>query len=548
MSLHVQRGNVATDAEFAATASSMIGGIVAPPLSSRRAASATIAACTDGDGAGHVAEAQRGVLKSPPRRWLQGISFGSDGSISWPRRRLTIKLTDGVGSAAPGAVSELDLFEAYLIQANTLMIQLLREPPVASSMMPDATAVVLSPEGQSLRWFALASSTPRDPADGSSINSGCWDMLQGITTLSSTVSALDESAWGGIECVDLLLHPDSTALSILSRPTAALTPDEAAAWDGSFASDSTVAETSDDPDLVAGKASHGAPVPVSASKSKSSAPVVKSKARVGGGMFRSPSASEAPATTPISPLRAIPSESGASGESRSDIIEPLIDTEKAGLESQGVAGALTPPPTPVYSGGGTLPAEHVAVRRRAQAGLAVLPAPPPKLLRSLNRGMGLGLHQFSMIRDGDRVLVGLSGGKDSLTMLVLLLGLQVRGHRLGPFTFTTGSRPPLPHTHQARAPVRFDLGAVTVDPQYPGYDPSPLKAFCAGLGVPYFYESHALIDQASRSSRRGVGVYAAVGGGCSCYSRSCHHFARWGCRLLFTWTGPRCRFARGVAA
>ena len=43
--------------------------------------------------------------------------------------------------------------------------------------------------------------------------------------------------------------------------------------------------------------------------------------------------------------------------------------------------------------------------------------------------------------------------------------------------------------------MRFGLGAVTVDPQYPGYDPSPLKAFCSRLGIPYFYESHALIDQ-----------------------------------------------------
>ena len=37
--------------------------------------------------------------------------------------------------------------------------------------------------------------------------------------------------------------------------------------------------------------------------------------------------------------------------------------------------------------------------------------------------------------------------------------------------------------------IDFDLGAVTVDPQTPSYDPSPLKLYLAALGVPYFYES-----------------------------------------------------------
>ena len=69
-----------------------------------------------------------------------------------------------------------------------------------------------------------------------------------------------------------------------------------------------------------------------------------------------------------------------------------------------------------------------------------------------------------MIRDGDRVLVGLSGGKDSLTLLVSLLRLQ------------------------AVAPVSFEVGACTVDPQSSGYDPFPLREWCASLGVRYFVE------------------------------------------------------------
>ena len=57
-----------------------------------------------------------------------------------------------------------------------------------------------------------------------------------------------------------------------------------------------------------------------------------------------------------------------------------------------------------------------------------------------------------MIRDGDRILLGLSGGKDSLSLL----------HTL--------------HHLQQKAPVKFELLACTVDPQSDQFDPSPLEA------------------------------------------------------------------------
>ena len=72
-----------------------------------------------------------------------------------------------------------------------------------------------------------------------------------------------------------------------------------------------------------------------------------------------------------------------------------------------------------------------------------------------------------MIKNGDRVLVCLSGGKDSLSLL----------HTLHQFQHSA-----------AKKNIRFTLGAVTIDPGTSSYDPSPLKDYLRMLDVPYFYE------------------------------------------------------------
>lgn len=69
-------------------------------------------------------------------------------------------------------------------------------------------------------------------------------------------------------------------------------------------------------------------------------------------------------------------------------------------------------------------------------------------------------------------MLGLSGGKDSLSLLHIL------------------------HHLQTYAPIRFELGAMTVDPQVEGFDPSRLKTYLAGLGIPYFYVSRSIAKQA----------------------------------------------------
>lgn len=54
---------------------------------------------------------------------------------------------------------------------------------------------------------------------------------------------------------------------------------------------------------------------------------------------------------------------------------------------------------------------------------------------------------------------------------------------------------------QHRAPVKFELAACTVDPQSPEFDPSSLKPYMAGLGIPYFYESQPIVAEAEQHMR-----------------------------------------------
>lgn len=72
-----------------------------------------------------------------------------------------------------------------------------------------------------------------------------------------------------------------------------------------------------------------------------------------------------------------------------------------------------------------------------------------------------------MIREGDRVLVCLSGGKDSLSLLHTLHQYQYYSQSYG---------------------VTFTFGAVTIDPQDVAYEPRPLIPYLHALGVHYLYE------------------------------------------------------------
>jgi len=96
-------------------------------------------------------------------------------------------------------------------------------------------------------------------------------------------------------------------------------------------------------------------------------------------------------------------------------------------------------------------------------------AKPPK---SLLRATGRAIVDYGMIRDGDRILLGVSGGKDSLSLLQILYHLK------------------------SYAPVKFDLGVITVDPEVEGFDPSSLTGYYDQLGLQWFYEQQPIMEDA----------------------------------------------------
>lgn len=85
-----------------------------------------------------------------------------------------------------------------------------------------------------------------------------------------------------------------------------------------------------------------------------------------------------------------------------------------------------------------------------------------KLQKRLRRLVGMAITDYNMIEEGDKVMVCLSGGKDSYTMLEILLNLQIS------------------------APVKFEIVAVNLDQKQPGFPEDVLPAYLTKRGVPFY--------------------------------------------------------------
>lgn len=104
--------------------------------------------------------------------------------------------------------------------------------------------------------------------------------------------------------------------------------------------------------------------------------------------------------------------------------------------------------------------------------------PPQKLMKYVIQGV----MQFDMIQEGDRLLLGLSGGKDSLSLLHCLLELK------------------------RKLKTNFEIEVCTIDPMTPSFDPSPLIPYVESLGLKYHYVKDNIVERANSGGKNGTVV------------------------------------------
>ncbi len=97
-----------------------------------------------------------------------------------------------------------------------------------------------------------------------------------------------------------------------------------------------------------------------------------------------------------------------------------------------------------------------------------------RVVTLLQSQVGKAIHDFNMLEDGDKILTCMSGGKDSYTMLSVLLALQ------------------------KRAPIKFDIIAMNLDQKHPGFPEEVLPKYFETLGVEYRIveaDTHSIVKE-----------------------------------------------------
>ena len=121
------------------------------------------------------------------------------------------------------------------------------------------------------------------------------------------------------------------------------------------------------------------------------------------------------------------------------------------------------------------------------------PVEPEALRSKLSRTMLRAVTEYGLIAEGDRILVGLSGGKDSYTLFDLLVAAR------------------------RKAPIQFELIGFHLDQKQPGYDGAPLRGWLERFGAPF--EIHG-------EDTYGAVIAASERDGTSTYCRVCSRLRR----------------------
>ena len=104
--------------------------------------------------------------------------------------------------------------------------------------------------------------------------------------------------------------------------------------------------------------------------------------------------------------------------------------------------------------------------------------PPAKMMRLINQA----IFNWDMIENGDRLLLGLSGGKDSLSLLHCILEFR------------------------RKMPINFEIEVCTIDPMTPSFDPSPLIPYVESIGLKYHYIRDDIVARANSAGKDGKTV------------------------------------------